>query len=105
MSRYTSRDFDRFVQVLIHRWEFALELQAEWASFDDEERDSYSVDWPVNNDIHQHLADYVAEHELTEDQRAQWAKLNKLVAEHTKDLEEMGYRVRIPETGRGRAVA
>ena len=62
-------------------------------------------DWPVNNDIHQHLADYVAEHELTEDQKAQWARLNKLAAEHIKDLEEMGYRVRIPEERQGKAVA
>ena len=94
---YSSEDFDHFVGGLIAEWEFALELRQRWRVFDGEERAAYTEDWPVNNDIHQYLADYVAEHVLTESQQAQWDRLNELVAEHTKDLERMGYRVRIPE--------
>ncbi len=99
--RYTGEDFDRYVRGLISDWEFALELRDEWHTLDGEEHAAYTEDWPVNNDIHQHLADYVAEHELTEEQQAQWDKLNKLVAEHKADLEEMGYRVRIPDLKKG----
>ena len=103
--RYTSADFDRYVRGLISNWELAVEQRAEWASIDAEERLCQTEDWPVNNDIHQFLAYYVAQHELTEDQKTQWARLNELVADHITDLEEMGYRVRIPEPGKGRAVA
>ena len=105
MSRYKGQDFDKFIRRLVSTWEFALELQKEWHTFDGEERLGYTEDWPIYNDIHQDLADYVAEHELTEDRKAQWAKLNKLVAEHTKDLGEMGYRVRVPQAVKARAVA
>ena len=104
-TTYGSKDFDHFVRVLVGRWEFAIELQADWESLDGEQHAVLTEDWPVNNDIHQHLADYVAEHGLTEDQKAQWVKLNRLVAEHAKTLREMGYRVRIPTVGKGRAVA
>lgn len=96
MTRYTSADFDTFVRRLISTWEFALDLKSEWHTMDGEERAAHTEDWPVYNDIHQDLADYVAGHELTEDQKVQWDKLNKLVAEHTKNLEEMGYRVLVP---------
>ncbi|MBI4319415.1 MAG: hypothetical protein HY675_13080 [Chloroflexi bacterium] len=102
---YNRTDFDHFARVLIGRWEFAVELQARWESFDGEQHAVLTEDWPVNNDIHQNLADYVAGHELTEDQEAQWSKLNKLVAEHTEALRKMGYRVRIPKVGKERAVA
>lgn len=105
MKRYTSEDFDRFVQVLINRWQFALDLQTEWETFDGEERAAYSEDWPVNNDIHQHLADYAATHDLTEEQQAQWAKLNRLASKHKAELEAMGYRVLLPRLGQGRAAA
>ncbi len=103
---YTGKDYDHFVSLLITRWEDASEMiHNEWLSMSEDERAFETEDWPVNNDIHQHLADYVAEHGLTEDQKAQWAKLNRLVAEHAKTLREMGYRVRIPTVGKGRAVA
>ncbi len=102
---YTSEKFDYFVRLLIGRWEDAAEMQKEWASLNAEERLFQTEDWPVNDDIHQHLADYAAEHELTEDQKVQWARLNKLVAERRKDLEEMGYRVLVPDIGKGREAA
>ncbi|MBI4319007.1 MAG: hypothetical protein HY675_11005 [Chloroflexi bacterium] len=104
-THYTSEKFDYFVRLLIGRWEDAVEMQKEWSSLDVEERLFQTEDWPVNNDIHQHLADYVAENELAEDQKVQWAKLNKLVAEHRKDLEEMGYRVLVPVLGKAREAA
>lgn len=103
--RYTSEDFDHFVGVLISRWEDAIERQGRWRLLDGEEHALYTEDWPVNNDIHRHLAEYAAEHELTEDQKTQWNRLNKLVAEHKKDLEEMGYRVLVPASVLGREAA
>jgi len=102
---YDSRDFDHFVRALTSHWEDAVELREQWGTLDPRRRLIYVEDWPVNNDIHQHLADYVAGYTLTEDQRERWAELNKLVAAHRKDLEDMGYWVRISQTGKDRAVA
>lgn len=104
-NKYTSKDFDYFVDVLIGRWQGAIEWQVDWPSFDEEQRASLTEDWPVNNDIHQRLTDYVANHKLTEEQRSQWARLNKLVAEHKKHLEDMGYRVLVPAPAKGREAA
>lgn len=95
--RYTIKNFDHFVRLLIGRWEDAVEMQSKWLSMDQEERAFETEDWPVNNDIHQDLADYVSEHDLTEDQKAQWARLNELVAEYTETLREMGYGVILPK--------
>jgi hypothetical protein len=104
-SKYTSEDFDHFVRVLIGRWEDAIEWQADWASFDGEQRAALTEDWPVNNGILMDLEAYIRSHDLTEDQETQWRKLYQLVTEHTKDLEEMGYRVRVPKTVKGKAAA
>ncbi|MBI2954241.1 MAG: hypothetical protein HYY30_08005 [Chloroflexi bacterium] len=103
--RYTSKDFDHFVNVLIGRWEDAVDMQSQWPRMDEDEQAFQTEDWPVNNDIHQHLVDYVVNHELTKDQKTQWARLNELVAEHKKDLEEMGYRVLVPDTAKGKEAA
>ena len=35
---YSTEDFDRFIHVLIGRWEDAIAWQAEWGSLDDEQR-------------------------------------------------------------------
>ena len=101
---YSTEDFDRFIHVLIGRWEDAIAWQAEWGSLDDEQRAVLSEDWPVNNAILMDLEDYVRRHELTDDQQAQWARLRDITARHTKTLKDMGYRV-LPLRGKGRAVA
>ncbi len=105
LIRYTSKDFDHFVRVLIDRWEDAVAMQNQWISMDEDEQAFQTEDWPVNNDIHQHLADYAARHELTVEQKDQWARLNTLATEHKKDLEEMGYRVLLPAGTKGREAA
>ncbi|MBI4318675.1 MAG: hypothetical protein HY675_09310 [Chloroflexi bacterium] len=104
-TRYKSAEFDHFVKALIDRWEFALELEPQWDSLDDEERIAHTEDWPVNNAIMMRLGEYFASHELTEAQKAQWARLNDIIARHTKTLEAMGYRVLPPKEHGERAVA
>jgi len=105
MNEYTSKDFDNFAEILIGRWEFALELEPRWDSLDDEERIAHTEDWPVNNGILMDLEDYADSHELTEGQQVQWSKLKDIMAKHRKTLEEMGYRVLPLKEERGRAVA
>jgi hypothetical protein len=100
--RYCGEKFDRYVGLLLRRWESALRMSNRWSTINRDERASYTEDWPVNNDIHQDLAEYAAGHELTKQQQAQWDKLNGLVAKHKADLEEMGYRVRLPDVGKRR---
>jgi hypothetical protein len=104
-ERFSSDDFDHYVRAAISAWETAVELREQWNQFDGEEQASHLEEWPSTNIILRRLSEYVAKHKLTEDQKAQWAKLRKLVAEHEKDLEEMGYRVSVPASVRGREAA
>ncbi|TAK27874.1 MAG: hypothetical protein EPO21_23360 [Chloroflexota bacterium] len=104
-AAYTSGDFDYNVRVAISSWETALELGTSWNDLDGEQQAALLEDWPLTNIIQQRLADYARKHELTEDQKTQFARLKDIVAKHSDTLRKIGYRVVSMEGSKGRAVA
>ncbi|MCL4518143.1 MAG: hypothetical protein M1587_02995 [Thaumarchaeota archaeon] len=80
-------------------------MREEWSRMSRDERADFIEDWPINNDILMDLEDYVAKHDLSEEQKAQWTGLRGLVGSQAQTLQDMGYRVVVTKESKQRAVA
>ncbi|MCL5264445.1 MAG: hypothetical protein M1343_04500 [Chloroflexi bacterium] len=105
MRTYTGEDFERDLDRLTLEWEDAIELTAEWRSFDGEQKAAITGEWLHTNAIQFAVEEYANTHELTESQRAAFLRVRDLIAKYTKALRAMGFPVQPLEDAKGRAVA
>ncbi|MBI4320051.1 MAG: hypothetical protein HY675_16290 [Chloroflexi bacterium] len=105
MRRYTGEDFERDLDRLTSEWEDAIQLIADWDSFDGEQKAAITGEWLHTNAIQFAVEEYAQTHELTELQRAAFLRLGDLIAKHRKTLRAMGFPVQPLAGLKGRAVA
>lgn len=105
MRTYTGEDFERDLDRLASEWEDAIELMAEWGSFDGEQKATITGEWLHTNAIQLAVEEYAQTHKLTEFQRAAFLRVRDLIAKYICVLRDMGYPVQPFVEAKGQAVA